>query len=69
VGCMIASSLAITAAAHLALDADYVDLDGHLWLRDDPFCGVILEQGRIRVPEQPGIGVTASRSVPTGTPE
>lgn len=39
-GCMIETSLAITAAFHLSPLADWLDLDGHLLLADDPFEGV-----------------------------
>jgi L-alanine-DL-glutamate epimerase-like enolase superfamily enzyme len=55
-GCMVSSSLSITAAAHLAALADVVDLDGHLLLADDPFVGVVLREGRLRLPGGPGIG-------------
>ncbi|MBW2733350.1 MAG: dipeptide epimerase [Deltaproteobacteria bacterium] len=56
VGCMIASSLAITAAGHLALRADLADLDGHLLLEEDPFEGLELKSGRVILPGGPGIG-------------
>ncbi len=57
-GCMVSSSLAITAAAHLTPLVDYADLDGALLLAHDPFQGVRFEQGRIRLPDAPGLGVT-----------
>lgn len=56
-GCMIESSLAITAAAHLAPLVDYVDLDGHLLIDDDPYEGVQIEHGKLRLPDRPGLGV------------
>ena len=56
-GCMIESSLAITAAAHLSPLVDYADLDGHLLLADDPFVGATVEGGRLVLPEGPGLGV------------
>ncbi len=56
-GCMVASSLSITAAAHLSGYADYADLDGHLLLASDPYEGLRLEEGRLCLPERPGIGV------------
>ncbi|MDX1661440.1 MAG: dipeptide epimerase [Gemmatimonadota bacterium] len=57
-GCMVESSLGIAAAAHLAPLADWVDLDGHLLLSDDPFEGLRLEDGRVLPdPEAPGLGV------------
>ena len=56
-GCMIESSLAITAAAHLTPLVDYADLDGHLLIDDDPYVGVKVEQGKLILPEGPGLGV------------
>lgn len=58
VGCMVSSSLAITAAAHLAPLLDYADLDGNLLLREDPFTGVQVKDGRLVLPNKPGLGVT-----------
>jgi L-alanine-DL-glutamate epimerase-like enolase superfamily enzyme len=56
-GCMIESSLGITAAAHLAPWADFADLDGHLYLADDDFFGVRFdESGWLVMPAGPGIG-------------
>jgi L-alanine-DL-glutamate epimerase-like enolase superfamily enzyme len=57
-GCMVESSLGIAGAAHLAPLADYVDLDGHLLLADDPFEGLRFEGGRVLpAPEALGLGV------------
>jgi L-alanine-DL-glutamate epimerase-like enolase superfamily enzyme len=56
-GCMIESSLGISAAAHLAPLLDYADLDGAALLADDPFVGATIEGGRIGLPEGPGLGV------------
>jgi L-alanine-DL-glutamate epimerase-like enolase superfamily enzyme len=57
IGCMIESSIAITAAAHLTPLADWADLDGNLLITNDPFSGVKLSQGRLILNNQPGIGV------------
>jgi L-alanine-DL-glutamate epimerase-like enolase superfamily enzyme len=57
-GCMIESSLAITAAAHLTPLVDYADLDGHLLINNDPYQGVLVEQGKLVLPNTPGLGVT-----------
>ena len=57
-GCMVSSSLAITAAAHLAPLLDFADLDGNLLLKNDPFRGVRVVQGGLRLPARPGLGVT-----------
>ncbi len=56
-GCMIESSLAITAAAHLTPLVDYADLDGHLLIDDDAYEGVKVENGKLILPERPGLGV------------
>ncbi len=56
-GCMIESSLGITAAAHLAPLVDYLDLDGALLLADDPFAGAEFVEGRLMLPDAPGLGV------------
>lgn len=56
-GCMIESSCGISAAAHLSGAVDFVDLDGHLLLASDPFCGLRLEDGRVRTSDAPGLGV------------
>ena len=58
IGCMIESSLGITAAAHLTPLVDYADLDGNLLIANDPYTGVTLENGKLILPERPGIGVT-----------
>ncbi|MGY0650965.1 N-acetyl-D-Glu racemase DgcA [Luteimonas sp. A537] len=50
VGCMISSSLAIAPAWHLARHAEFVDLDGPLWLRDDHAGGVAMRDGLLQPP-------------------
>jgi L-alanine-DL-glutamate epimerase-like enolase superfamily enzyme len=57
-GCMIESTLGIAAAAQLAPLVDWADLDGAALLRDDPFTGVSVEDGFIRLSDSPGLGVT-----------
>jgi L-Ala-D/L-Glu epimerase len=57
IGCMIESSLAITAAAHVSPLVDLADLDGNLLLERDPFVGATVEEGRIVLPDGPGLGV------------
>lgn len=57
IGCMVESSLALTAAAHLASLADFVDIDGTLHLANDPFSGLEFSHGHIRLPDRPGLGV------------
>jgi len=57
-GCMIESSVAIAAAAHLTPLVDWADLDGNLLLREDPFAGLKVEQGKIILNDQPGLGIS-----------
>jgi L-alanine-DL-glutamate epimerase-like enolase superfamily enzyme len=57
-GCLVESSLAITAASHLLPLLDFADLDGNLLLADDPFQGVRCEAGRLILPTSPGLGVS-----------
>lgn len=56
-GCYSDSTLANTAAVQLAPLADYLDLDSHLNLIDDPFSGALLEAGRVLPNDLPGLGV------------
>ena len=57
-GCYSDSTLANTAALHLGAWADYLDLDSHLNLIDDPFVGAaIAPGGRLLPTEAPGLGV------------
>ena len=45
IGCMIETSVLISAAAHLAELADYLDLDGNILITNDPYEGVTAEKG------------------------
>jgi L-alanine-DL-glutamate epimerase-like enolase superfamily enzyme len=56
-GCMVETSLGISAAAQISGLADFVDLDGAMLLADDPYSGPLYENGRIVLPEEPGLGV------------
>lgn len=60
IGCILESSLAITAAAHLTPLADYADLDSILFIKHDPFNGVKIDNGKIILPNAPGLGVTCN---------
>lgn len=57
-GCMVETSIAVTAAAQLSPLVDYADLDGNLLLADDPFEGVKVVNGKLVLPSKPGLGVT-----------
>lgn len=56
-GCMVETSLAITAAAHLSPLVDYADLDGNLLIDNDPLVGARVAGGRLVLPDGPGLGV------------
>lgn len=56
-GCMVETSLGIAAATQISGLADYVDLDGFLLLADDPFKGLSFKDGRIVLPDEPGLGM------------
>lgn len=53
-GCMIETSVLISAAAHLAELADYLDLDGNLLINNDPYRGVTAENGILSFANAPG---------------
>jgi L-Ala-D/L-Glu epimerase len=44
-GCMIETSIMVSAAAHLAELTDYLDIDGNLLITNDPFAGVTAQGG------------------------
>lgn len=57
VGCMIETSIGITAAAHFTPLLDFVDLDGAALTSNDPFVGASIAGGTITLPAAPGLGV------------
>ncbi|MCX6135237.1 MAG: dipeptide epimerase [Ignavibacteriales bacterium] len=57
IGCMIESSVAISAAAQLSPLIDYADLDGNVLITNDPFDGVRSLDGVITLLDRPGIGI------------
>jgi L-alanine-DL-glutamate epimerase-like enolase superfamily enzyme len=59
-GCMVESQLGVAPAAQIASLADWVDLDGHLLLADQPYRGLELEEGRVLPSHAPGLGVEAA---------
>jgi L-alanine-DL-glutamate epimerase-like enolase superfamily enzyme len=68
-GCMIESSVLISAAAHLAELTDYLDLDGSLLTTNDPFEGVSVAGGRVSFASAPaptGLRVKPRLPVPAG---
>jgi L-Ala-D/L-Glu epimerase len=56
-GCMIESSIGVTAAAHLSPLVDYSDLDGNILIANDPWSGVKVRNGKLILPGGPGLGL------------
>ncbi|GJQ44168.1 MAG: L-Ala-D/L-Glu epimerase [Ignavibacteriaceae bacterium] len=56
-GCMTETSCAISAAAQLSPEADWADLDGNLLIKNDPYEGVKVIDGKITLNDYPGIGL------------
>lgn len=56
-GCMTETSCAISAAAQLSPEVDWADLDGNLLIKNDPFDGVKVVDGKITLNDYPGIGL------------
>ena len=57
VGCMTETSCATSAAAQLSPEVDFADLDGNLLISNDLFSGMTVEDGMVRLPDRPGIGL------------
>ncbi len=56
-GCMTETSCAVTAAAQLSPMVDWADLDGNLLIANDCFDGIKIVDGKVTIPDRPGIGV------------
>ena len=56
-GCMIETSVGIAAAVQLQALARWVDLDGNLLIKNDPYTGLTLREGQWVMSGKPGIGV------------
>ena len=57
VGCMTETSCAVSAAAQFSPVVDFADLDGNLLIANDRFKGMTVVDGKITLPDRPGIGV------------
>jgi len=57
VGCMVETSIAITAAAQFTPLVDIVDLDGAALLAHDPYTGATITGGQVTLPTGPSLGV------------
>lgn len=57
IGCMTETSCAVTAAAQFSPLVDFADLDGNLLISNDLYEGVTLSNGRLILPDRPGLGL------------
>jgi L-alanine-DL-glutamate epimerase-like enolase superfamily enzyme len=56
IGCMSESSCGISAAAHLMGEADWIDLDGPLLIKNNPFTGINFTNGKLELTDTFGTG-------------
>jgi len=56
-GCMIETTVGIAAAVQLQALARWVDLDGNLLIRNDPYAGLTLRDGHWEMSGKPGLGI------------
>lgn len=57
-GCMTESSCAISAAAQISSDVNWIDLDGPLLIKNNPFAGVTYNSGKVNLSNNVGIGAS-----------
>jgi len=57
-GCMVESSIGISAITQLASQADYLDIDGNLLIDNDPYQGLQIIDGIPTMPNSTGLGLT-----------
>ncbi len=57
-GCMLETSVGIAAAAHIAPAVEYIDLDSHRLLAEEPYQPIRMEHGKIKLTERPGLGIS-----------
>lgn len=55
-GCMTESSCAISAAAQISSEVNWIDLDGPLLIKNNPFAGVTYNSGEVLLSNDVGIG-------------
>ncbi len=60
-GCMTETSCGVSAAAQLSSGIDFADLDGNLLISNDPFEGVLVQDGRITLNNLPGLGLSIKK--------
>ena len=57
IGCMIETSVGISAGMSIAPLADYADLDGNILISNDPFQGTVDGLNILTLGDKPGLGV------------
>ena len=57
-GCMTETSCGISAISQLAPETEWADLDCNLLIKNDPFVGTKVIDGKITLNENPGIGIS-----------
>jgi L-alanine-DL-glutamate epimerase and related enzymes of enolase superfamily len=57
-GCMVEFSIGITAMSNLSPQVDFADLDGNLLIDNDPYIGVKVVDGKLKLPSGDGLGLT-----------
>jgi L-alanine-DL-glutamate epimerase-like enolase superfamily enzyme len=62
IGCMTETSCAVSAAAQLAPLVDWADLDGNLLISNDLYEGMTVVDGKISLPDRPGIGIIVKKN-------
>jgi L-alanine-DL-glutamate epimerase-like enolase superfamily enzyme len=58
IGCMTETSCGVSAAAQLSPKVDWADLDGNLLIANDPFGGLEVIDGKVKLIDKPGLGVS-----------
>ncbi len=57
IGCMTETSCGISAASQLSPMVDWADLDGNLLIKNDPYEGTKVIDGKLVLNDKPGIGL------------
>ncbi len=63
IGCMTETSCGISAASQLSPMVDWADLDGNLLIKNDPFKGTEVVDGKLKLTDYPGIGLVPDKNV------
>jgi L-Ala-D/L-Glu epimerase len=57
-GCMTETSCGISAVSQLSSQCEWADMDGALLIKNDPFIGTKVIEGKVVLTDAPGIGIT-----------